>query len=165
MASAPGPSWKSNRCSRVNDRAGGAVLGRTALALKVELIHDPDQLVGLRETWESLSARLSDHPAPFFQSYAWSLHVAQVRHRRSPHRFRPCVATIREAERVIGIWPLSLQRSSGAWIAKSLDEPFGQFAGVVFEDPAAIAAGVSAVVDALRASGVADGLQLDNVIE
>ena len=149
----------------MNDRVGGAVLGRTAPALQVELIDDLDRLVGLRETWESFAARLSDHPAPFFQSHAWSLHVAQVRHRRSPHRFRLCVATIREAERVIGIWPLSLQRSAGAWIAKSLDEPFGQFAGVLFEDPAAIAAGVSAVVDALCAAGLADGLQLDNVIE
>jgi CelD/BcsL family acetyltransferase involved in cellulose biosynthesis len=119
----------------------------------------------LRETWESLTGRLSDHSAPFFQSHAWSLHVARIRLGRSAHRFRPCVAKICEGERVIGIWPLSLQRSSGAWIAKSLDEPFGQFAGVIFEDPAGIAAGVSAVIDALREARFADGLQLENVVE
>jgi len=33
------------------------------------------------------------------------------------------VAAIHEGERLIGIWPLSLQRMLGSWIAKSLDEP------------------------------------------
>jgi CelD/BcsL family acetyltransferase involved in cellulose biosynthesis len=149
----------------VNDRAGGAVLETPARVLQVELVDDPDRLVDLRATWESFNARLTDHEAPFFQSHAWNLHVARVRSRRSARRYRACVATIRDGERVIGIWPLSLQRSSGAWIVKSLDEPFGQFAGVVFENSADIVAGVAAVLDALRATGLADGLHLDNVIE
>jgi CelD/BcsL family acetyltransferase involved in cellulose biosynthesis len=149
----------------VNDRASDAALDRAPRELQVELISDPDRLIELRGIWESLGARLTDHDAPFFQSYAWNLHVARVRKQRSKHRYRLCVASIREGDRVIGIWPLSLQRSSGAWIAKSLDEPFGQFAGVIFEKPTDIPAGVGAVVDALRAARLADGLQLDNVID
>jgi len=53
----------------------------------------------------------------------------------------------------------------GSWIAKSLDEPFGQFAGVLFESRADVAPGVAAVLAALKDANVADGLQLDNVVE
>jgi CelD/BcsL family acetyltransferase involved in cellulose biosynthesis len=129
------------------------------------LIDDVTHLAQLEDQWEALAARLSDHDALFFQSHAWSMHVAQTRLQRSARRYRLCVAAVREGGRLIGIWPLALHRVSGAWIARGLDEPFGQFAGVVFENPVDISAGVAAVSAALREAGVADGLQLDNVIE
>ncbi len=132
---------------------------------QVELITDLVRLADLGGQWESLNALLNDNEAPFFQSHAWSLHVARTRLQRSAHRYRLCVAVVREADRLIGIWPLSLQRMPGAWIAKSLDEPFGQFAGVLFESQADIAPGVAAALEALKRAGIADGLQLDNVIE
>jgi CelD/BcsL family acetyltransferase involved in cellulose biosynthesis len=149
----------------VNEAAHAAFQDRAQRQLQVDLIADPVRLPQLGAAWESLNACQSDHEAPFFQSHAWNLHVARVRAQRSAHRYRLCVAMVRDGDRLIGIWPLSLQRMLGAWIARSLDEPFGQFAGVIFERKTDIAAGVAAVLEALRTSGLADGLQLANVIE
>src|SRR4051812_39801764 len=137
MASVPAAPGRK-RSSRQDER-------RVKRLLQVELIDDLAHLAQLEDQWEALAARLSDHDAPFFQSHAWSMHVARTRLQRSSQRYRLCVAAVRDADRLIGIWPLALQRVSGAWIAKGLDEPFGQFAGVLFENPADIAPGVAAV--------------------
>ncbi len=135
-----------------------------AAALHVEFISSLSHMERLADAWEALNRRQSDHDAPFFQSFAWSSHVARVRLGHSGHRFKLLVATIwREAE-LIGIWPLSLQRNAGAWIARSLDDPFGQFAGVVFGSTQDIAPGVAAVVAQLKSEGLADGLQIEGLI-
>jgi CelD/BcsL family acetyltransferase involved in cellulose biosynthesis len=55
-----------------------------------------------------------------------------------------------------------LFREQGAWIARSLDDPFGQFAGAVFASEADGAICVAAVLESLRS--VADGVQLEAVI-
>lgn len=130
--------------------------------LRVEFLTELAELSPLADRWEALNRSRSDHDAPFFQSFAWSCHVARIRLSRSPGRFRLLVATIWRGDELIGIWPLSLQRSAGVWLARNLDDPFGQFAGVAFRDAEDISAGVAATIDALRSK--ADGMQIEAVV-
>lgn len=130
--------------------------------LRVEFQNELAQLPPLAQRWEALNSRRSDHEAPFFQSFAWNHHVARVRLSSSPNHFRLMVATIWRGSELIGVWPLSLQRSAGVWLARSLDDPFGQFAGVAFRDGADIAPGVAATIDALRRQ--ADGMRIEAVV-
>jgi CelD/BcsL family acetyltransferase involved in cellulose biosynthesis len=132
--------------------------------LRIEFVTDLAQLEALAGPWETLNARLADHDAPFFQSFAWSIHVARVRSSRSADRYRVCVAKVLRGARLVGLWPLSLQRHGRAWLARSLDDPFGQFAGTVFHDRDDIVPGVLAVVAALRRARLADGVQIEGVI-
>jgi len=150
----------------VNDAAGSLRDDEdgAAVPLRVEFITKLGQLPLLKEQWEALNRHLSDHEAPFFQSHGWNFHVAKVRLERSSERYRLCVATVWRGHRMIGIWPLSVQRRWGVWIAKSLDDPFGQFAGVLFENKADIVPGVAAVLRTLRARKSADALQIDSVV-
>jgi CelD/BcsL family acetyltransferase involved in cellulose biosynthesis len=141
-----------------------ALTHRAPAALRVEFLTTLAELAPLEQQWESLNQKLSDHDAPFFQSYAWCRHVARVRLRNSPRRYKLLVATLRRGANLVGIWPLSLQRGSGAWIARSLDDPFGQFAGVLFDNEDDIAAGVAAVLHALRTRTEADGTQIEAVV-
>lgn len=134
---------------------------RRATTLRVEFQTELSQLPPLAERWEALNSCRSDNQAPFFQSFAWNHHVAQICLAREPRRFRLLLATIWRDSDLIGIWPLSLQRSSGTWLARSLDDPFGQFAGVSFRDEADIAPGIAAVIRALR--GRADGMCIEAV--
>lgn len=130
-----------------------------ASAFHVEFASDVLAMTKLAERWEALN-RGADHDAPFFQSYAWNAHVARTR--ADEAAFRPLVALVRRGGEVVGLWPLSLQqRTGGARVVCSLDDPFGQFAGVAFADRADIAPGVGAVVAALR--GRADALQIEAV--
>lgn len=140
-------------CGAADARAGG---------MRVEFHKDPADLPILKERWEQLGRRASDHDAPFFQSFAWNNHVAGIRLSSSPRDFRLLVASVWRGQELIGIWPLSLQRSAGLWLARSLDDPFGQFAGVVFKDAADIATAVAKIVDGLRRH--ADGMQIEAVI-
>jgi len=150
----------------VNDVARDPALNvRAPRQLQVEFVHDPSRISELAAEWEALNERLNDHEAPFFQSHAGNLHVARVRLQRSAPRYRLCVAVVRDDAVLVGLWPLSLQRTGWAWIAKSLDDPFGQFAGVIFAAAEDVAPGVAATLAALKRAGVADGLQLSNVIE
>ena len=133
-------------------------------ALRIELVTDLAQLEALAGPWEAFNARLADHDAPFFQSYAWSMLVARLRSARSRDSYRVCVAKVFRGMRLVGLWPLSLQRQSGAWLVRSLDAPFGQFAGAVFDDSADIVPGVAAVVEALRRERLADGMEIEGVV-
>ena len=151
----------------MNDRVeiNVPVKDSAAQLLRVKFVTDLAGLASLKDRWEIINRRTIDHESPFFQSYAWCAHVASVRLARSPSRFRLCVATIWRNDSLIGLWPLSLQKMFGAWIIKNLDDPFGQFAGAVFEHKADIEPGVAAVIENLKASRVADGLKIDAVVE
>lgn len=134
-------------------------------ALSVKFVTTLAELALLKENWESFNRLGNDHESPFFQSYAWCEHVAKIRLQRSPERFRLCVATLWQRDTLAGVWPLSLQKMSGAWIVKNLDDPYGQFAGVVFRHRRDIALGVTAIIETLKASRIADGLLIDAVVE
>jgi CelD/BcsL family acetyltransferase involved in cellulose biosynthesis len=88
--------------------------------------------------------------------------VARIRLSHSPDQFRLLVATVWRGDDLIGVWPLSLQRRAGAWLARSLDDPFGQFAGAAFRDGADIAPGVATIVAGLPRH--ADGMQIEAAI-
>lgn len=149
----------------MNDVVASAVyLSSPSAGLRVEFASDLAALRRLREPWEKLTTCLSDHDAPFFQSYAWCEHVVKLRLQRSASRYRPLLASLWQDRELIGIWPLSVQRDSGAWIVKNLDDPFGQFAGVVFARREQIEPGVRAVIEAFRAGTRADGLQIESVV-
>jgi CelD/BcsL family acetyltransferase involved in cellulose biosynthesis len=143
---------------------GSSTQSAQANPLHVDFIRHIVQLEPLALQWEKLNEMASDHDAPFFQSYAWNYHVARVRLERSPKHFKLLIATIRRGDDLIGIWPLSLQLNSGAWIARSLDDPFGQFAGVVFSHTEDIGPSVAAVVNKLRDGALADGLQIEALL-
>jgi CelD/BcsL family acetyltransferase involved in cellulose biosynthesis len=129
--------------------------------LRVEFVMDIERLPALAAKWEALNIG-RDHDAPFFQSYVWNMLVARVRTAARGKRFKLLVATVWEAEELVGLWPLSLQRTNGVWVACSLDDPFGQFAGVAFAREDQIAPGVAAIIAALR--GLADALQIEAVV-
>lgn len=139
-------------------------LSEAAGQLRVDFVGDVTAIELLAGPWNEMAVAFCDHALPFFQSHAWCLHVARVRSARSGERYKPLVAKILRDDRLIGLWPLSLQRQGGAWLLKSLDDPYGQFAGVVFANAADIAPGVAAVLAAIKAQGLADGIQIDGVI-
>ena len=119
----------------------------------------------LRPEWEALEQDSKSTP-DFFQSYAWCYYVAAMRLRRATSDYRICVATIRQADdRLIGLWPLSIQRQGFCQIARNLDAPFGQFAGLLLHDPQHASICIKTVVDSLKLSGKIDGLQIGGVRE
>jgi CelD/BcsL family acetyltransferase involved in cellulose biosynthesis len=105
----------------------------------------------------------ADHDAPFFQSPAWVQHIALSRRRQGNAAFRQHVATVWRGEDLLCIWPLGLFHENRACLARSIDDPFGQFAGVVFAAEAPTDACVAAVLWDLKA--VADAIQLEAVVE
>jgi CelD/BcsL family acetyltransferase involved in cellulose biosynthesis len=141
------------------------VADSAAQLLRVNFVTDLAGLTSLKDRWENLNRRVNDHESPFFQSYAWCAHVATIRLAQSPSRFRLFIATVWRNDCLIGLWPLSMQKMLGAWIVKNLDDPFGQFAGVVFEHKTDIEPGVIAVVENLKTNRLADGLRIDAVVE
>lgn len=135
------------------------------LPLQVSLKTDLTNFDELRCEWEALESA-NGRTAGFFQSYAWCHHVAKIRLARSASRYRLCIVTIRQADdQLIGLWPLSLQRQGFCWIAKSLDAPFGQFAGLLLRESADPGACIAAVASRLKHSGQVDGLHIDRVVE
>ncbi len=132
--------------------------------LQLRFVADLASLAALAVPWEELNARAVDHDAPFFQSHPWIMHVAATRLARSPSRYRLRVAALWRGGRLVGVWPLALQKTWGIWIATSLDDPYGQFAGAAFIDAATLAEGVPTVIDALRADGSVAGMRIDAVV-
>lgn len=139
----------------------GAVAAR-ASGMRVEFVTEAGELPALAERWEALNDARSDHDAPFFQSFAWNSYVARIRLGGVRNRYRLLVATVWRDDDLIGVWPLSLQRRVGAWIACSLDDPFGPLAGVAFRRREDIGPGVTAVLQELRKRS--DGLRIEAVV-
>ena len=131
-----------------------------ALADGVSLVEAHAGLLALRPDWLRLEAAPGDNGAPFFQSFEWISHVARVRLARDPS-FRILVAVLRGDGRVRAIWPLALFRQGGLSLIQNLDDPFGQFAGVLAEpgvnQPDFIAETCRAVAP------MADGLRIAHV--
>ena len=119
----------------------------------------------LRADWQRLEQAPTDHGAAFFQSFAWCRHVADVRQRRSPDRFKLLVAVVTDGTELIGLWPLSLRLASRMWGLRNLDDPFGQLAGILCRHPDLIGPCVAAVLDRVRQDGTADAVCIANVIE
>ena len=132
--------------------------GGVSGSLRVELASDLAAIAALEQPWEALNRRQNDHQAPFFQSFAWTREVVKA---RSAQGFRPLVATIWQGDTLVGIWPLALAKRGIVSIAQCLDDPMGQFAGIVLADPALAQPSVELTIAALKR--VADGLHLEAV--
>ncbi len=120
------------------------------------------EITELRDDWLRLE-RASADPC-FFQSYDWCLHIAKS-WVLGPARtsFSPCVAVRRIAGEVTAIWPLSLQKSGMRTSLRSLDDPFGQFAGIIAESQTEADALVRECMAHFRDSKEADGARINNV--
>lgn len=130
--------------------------------LRVEFLTDVEQLSRIGDRWEALNRARGSDDVPFFQSFAWCRHVARVRLAAGSSRLRLSVAAVWRGDALIGVWPLVLVRTVGSWIARNLDDPFGQFAGVVAGRSGDVAQIVESVMRALRP--VADGMLIEAVI-
>ena len=135
----------------------------TTSPLTAEFVVDLATMDQLRPHWEGLMARNLMQAGTFFQTYDWCRHVAGIRVRSRPSRYRLCIAVVRKDRDIVAIWPLSLQKSVLAWIVRNLDDPFGQFGGMVVDNSVDPIACVDAVIKALRAQHMADGLHIDCV--
>jgi CelD/BcsL family acetyltransferase involved in cellulose biosynthesis len=136
---------------------------RTTNPLTVEFVMDLAGAGQLQPQWIELMDRNSIQAGAFFQSYEWCRHVAAIRLNSRPTHYRLCIAVVRKDTKIVAIWPLSLQKSIAAWIARNLDDPFGQFGGIVIDDVADPVACVDAVISALRTQRMADGIYVDCV--
>ncbi len=133
--------------------------------LRIRLVTDLQDLEKLRPAWLKLEKAPTDHGAIFFQSFGWCRYVAQLRLKLSPDRFKLLVAVIEDDSGIVGLWPLSLQRSSKMWVVRNLDDPFGQLAGFLCRHVDWIESAVLAVLNDLRRKGLADAVCIDSVIE
>ena len=140
-----------------------AAPGDDTSGLRVEILTTPEQLTPLADRWSVMLREAVDHDALFFQSYAWIHHVAIMRHQQNTSSFRQHVAAVWRGTDLVCIWPLGLFHGTGAWLARSLDDPFGQFAGAVFAAGAPVNACIAAVLRNLKT--VADAIQLEAVVE
>lgn len=133
--------------------------------LRVRLVSDVCELDRLRPDWLALEEAPADHGAVFFQSFDWCHHVAQLRLKLSPDRYKLLVAVVEDGAGVVGLWPLSLQYGARMWVVRNLDDPFGQLAGFLCRNSHWIEPCVHAVLDRLRLMGLADAVCIDSVIE
>ena len=130
---------------------------------EVVFFRDLDELAKVEKSWAELASRKDE--ACFFQSPNWIRHVAEIRQSRSSEKWQVCLATLWRGDRLIALWPLSLHREGLLWIARCLDDPFGQFAGILVEDDEDIEAIVGDVIEGLRAERLAAGILIERVVE
>jgi hypothetical protein len=126
----------------------------TGQPLDVRLVRGVDALAVLREGWIDLEGA-SGEP-DFFQSFAWCLHVGEVRIRAGAGRYEAMAAVGEVAGRIVALWPLSRQRRAGSWQLRNLDDPFGQLAGLLAGDRIMAAHLVAAALKMVRVQKAAD---------
>lgn len=136
---------------------------RVAHGAELQFACTPGELAALREDWLRLE-QASSEPC-FFQSYNWSRHIVEARLQGpAASGFSPCVAVRRIGGRVTAIWPLSLQRTQLTTSLRSLDDPFGQFAGILSESQSEADALVRDCVAHFSTTKEADGARIGNVL-
>ena len=129
---------------------------------QVYLLESLEQFAELKTVWLDLE-RQTDQPC-FFQSYAWCGHVAEVLMRTLPDRYTPLVAYATQDGVPVALWPLSRQKRSGTWQLRPIDDPFGQFSGILGRDADAIIALVAATLLMVRERKLADAVRLEFVL-
>jgi CelD/BcsL family acetyltransferase involved in cellulose biosynthesis len=128
----------------------------------VVLVRDLEGLEALRDDWLRLEGLQDDRQPLFFQSQVWIAHVARVR-ADADAGFSVLVAVGLQTGRVSLVWPLALIRRGGMRVVTMLDDPFGQFAGVLAAPGSDVAVFVRDVTAALQ--GLADGMRIAQVFE
>jgi CelD/BcsL family acetyltransferase involved in cellulose biosynthesis len=132
-------------------------------SLQVAFYDDLGDIAKLEAQWAALAA--SPGQPLFFQSPAWLRQVAAIRSDANTEHWRLCLATTWRGDRLTALWPLSLRRQGRCWIARCLDDPFGQFAGLLIDDREDPKAAVNAVISSLKTEGLAAGLMIERVAE
>ncbi len=128
-----------------------------------EIVRGIDALARLKEAWIALEGALGE--PDFFQSFAWSMHVASIRTANSGSHFEPLAGILRSGGRTIGLWPLSRQRKAGQWELRAIDDPFGQLACVLAIDEETARQLVVETLAAVRKSGLAQSACFERVIQ
>ena len=128
-----------------------------------EIVRGIDALARLKEAWIALEGALGE--PDFFQSFAWSMHVASIRIANSGSQFEPLAGVLRSGGRTIGLWPLSRQRKAGQWELRAIDDPFGQLTCVLAIDGASSRQLVVETLNAVRTSGLAHSACFERVIQ
>jgi CelD/BcsL family acetyltransferase involved in cellulose biosynthesis len=130
--------------------------------LHVRLLEATAQFAECKADWQALETARED--PSFFQSYAWCGHVADVLSGSFPRSYAPLVAVGMRDGAIVAIWPLSRQKRSGIWQLRPLDDPFGQFPGLLCADANDAAELVSATLALVRQRRLAAALRIDRVI-
>ncbi len=120
------------------------------------LIADEEGLLALREEWDDLWSRAA-HPH-VSQGFAWCL--AGWRTTGKPRGRRLCVAVMREAGRVVLIWPMTCHDRSGFTVARALGAESSEYAPVLVEAGADAGNRVAIAWSFLRRASGADVLNL-----
>jgi CelD/BcsL family acetyltransferase involved in cellulose biosynthesis len=131
-------------------------------ALAISFATDADALMRLAKGWGELEAAAGAE-ASIFQSHAWCRAIVSARRTTAPDIFRPAIATARREGRLVALWPLTLQRKGFCWIARALDHPFGQFAGLLAVPGTNLPTLGARLIRALKAADIADGLLVAKV--
>jgi CelD/BcsL family acetyltransferase involved in cellulose biosynthesis len=131
--------------------------------LDVEIVRGVQAMAGLREDWIALDG-VSGEP-DFFQSFAWSMQVAEVRARDGTGRWEALAAVGRRGEKIVALWPLARERRAGQHELRNLDDPFGQLAGVLAREEADGTALVAAALKLARDQRLASVASFERVIE
>lgn len=133
------------------------------------VFHESASDIGaLAPAWNALADRAAsaENGQPlFFQSRAWLDHVAKIRAHRGTDRWRPCLATLWQGDRLTALWPLSLRHEGLCRILRCQDHPFGQFAGLLIDRDEDALDAIDSIIDAARAQGMAAGLMIERVPE
>ena len=130
--------------------------------LRVAFYDDLNDIASIEPLWTALAAS-PDQPL-FFQSPAWIRRVVAARSDNiGAEQWRLCLATAWRGDRLTALWPLSLHREGGCWIARCLDDPFGQFAGLLVGDDEDPKAAIDAIIASLKSDGLAAGLMIERV--
>ena len=129
----------------------------------VEVVRGLPALERLRDAWIALEGRGGD--PDFFQSFAWSMQVAEARVRAEGQRYEPMAAVARRGNEIVALWPLALIRRIGQNELRNIDDPFGQLGGLLAIDEAAGAALVAGFLKIAKASSLAHAACFERVIE
>lgn len=117
-------------------------------ALQLTVARGLEELAALEQDWLNLEGRLG--LPDFFQSFAWSMRVAELRLQHDAAGYEPLASVMKRNGDVIAIWPLSRQRRAGVWVLRAIDDPFGQMTGVLAASPDEVAELVRLTLHAAR---------------
>lgn len=134
----------------------------TSPDLAVQLVFDCDHPSAVA-AWKALDGT-SEQP-DFFQSARWCAHVARVRLQADPKRYQPLIAIASAGAEPRGLWPLSLQKTGAMTCLCNLDDPYGQFAGLLSADDASAVALVAGTLAQVRERRLAHYAHIERVIK
>lgn len=129
--------------------------------LELELVTSVAGIRALATDWRALERRVGG--PTFFQSYGWCGHVAETLVHHGGRDFLPIVAVGRRDDRVVAIWPLSAHRALGGWVVRTLDDPFGQLAGLLAVETGDALALVEVALGEIERRGLAGAAFLERV--